>query len=64
MNPIAKRTVTALTTAAGVVALFLWCPLGAIPVVLLVLSSLVQLEFYIMARKYEPVTWFGLFMGG
>jgi len=63
MNPIAKRTITALTTAAGVVALFLWCPLRAIPAVLLVLSTLVQLEFYMIAKKYEPVTWLGLAMG-
>ena len=63
MNPIAKRTVTALLTAAGVVALFLWCPLKAIPPVLVVLSALVQLEFYMMVRKYEPVTWFGIFIG-
>ena len=64
MNHVAKRSIAALTTAAGVVALFLWCPLRAIPAVLLVLSTLVQLEFYIMARqKYRPVVWFGLAMG-
>ncbi len=64
MNPIVKRTISALVTAAGVVALFLWCPLVAIPAVLLILSSLVQLEFYLIARKYQPVIWFGLLVGG
>ena len=64
MNHVAKRTITALTTAAGVVVLFLWCPLRAIPALLLALSTLVQLEFYMMARRrYNPVTWFGLAMG-
>lgn len=64
MNHVAKRSIAALTTAAGVVALFLWCPLRAIPVVLIALSTLVQLEFYMMARqKYHPATWFGLLMG-
>jgi len=63
MNHIAKRTITALTAAAGVVMLFLWCPLRVVPAVIVVLSTLVQLEFYMIARKYEPVTWLGLVMG-
>lgn len=63
MNPIAKRTITALSTAACVVALFLWCPLRVIPVILLALSTLVQLEFYMVARKYRPATWLGIVLG-
>ncbi len=63
MNPILKRTLCGLAVGAGVIALFLYCPLKAIPVILLVVSMLLQLEFYQMAKKYEPVTWFGLLMG-
>jgi hypothetical protein len=40
-HPIARRVVTALATAAGVVALFLWCPLKALPPIIMVLSALV-----------------------
>ena len=50
-HPIARRVVTALATAAGVVALFLWCPLKALPPIIMVLSALVQLEFYQIAAK-------------
>ena len=63
MNKVAKRTVTGLAVGAGVIALFLFCPLKALIPVLLVLSALVQLEFYQMAKAYQPVTWFGLLMG-
>ena len=62
-HPIARRVVTALATAAGVVALFLWCPLKAFPPILMLLSALVQLEFYQMARKYEPSPRFGILLG-
>ena len=62
-HPIARRVVTALATAAGVVALFLWCPLKALPPLLMVLSALAQLEFYQMARRYEPVARFGILLG-
>lgn len=63
MNPILKRTLCGITVGLGVVALFLYCPLKVLPGVLLAVSALVQLEFYQMARAYEPVTWFGLMMG-
>ena len=63
MNPILKRTLCGLIVGLGVVAFFLYCPLKALPVVLLAVSALVQLEFYQMARTYEPVAWFGLLMG-
>ncbi|MGN0847763.1 MAG: phosphatidate cytidylyltransferase [Kiritimatiellia bacterium] len=63
MNPVLKRTLCGLAVGACVVAFFLYCPLRALPVVLLAVSTLVQLEFYQMARAYEPVAWFGLLMG-
>ena len=63
MNPTLKRTLCGLAVGAAVVAFFLYCPLKVVPVFLLAISLLVQLEFYQMARKYEPVTWFGLMLG-
>ena len=63
MNPIARRVVTALTTAAAVVGLFLYCPLKALAPILMVLSALVQLEFYQMAKAYQPVARFGILLG-
>lgn len=64
MNPVAKRTITGLTVGLGIIALFLYCPLRGILPIVFVLSLLAQLEFYQMARKYEPVTWLGLLAGG
>ena len=64
MDPIAKRTFSGLAVGAGIIALFLYCPLRGILPIVFVLSLLAQLEFYQMARKYEPVTWFGLLAGG
>lgn len=63
MNPVVKRTLCGIGVGALVVAFFLYCPLRAVPAVLLAISTLVQLEFYQMARRYEPVTWFGLLVG-
>lgn len=63
MNPIAKRTITALATAAALVALFLYCPLRMLPAIIVALSALVQLEFYQMAAKYHPVSRFGIALG-
>ena len=63
MNPIIKRTIAGLTVGLGVIALFLYCPLRGILPIVLALSTLAQLEFYQMAKKYEPVTWFGLLIG-
>ncbi len=64
-HPVFRRVVTALATAAGVVALFLWCPLKALPPIIMVLSALVQLEFYQIAAKrgYMPVPRFGILLG-
>ena len=65
MNPILKRTLCGLGVGALVIGLFLYCPLRALMPIVLVLSTFAQLEFYMMAKKkYEPVTWFGLLIGG
>ena len=63
MNPHLKRTLCGIAVGLGVIAFFLYCPLRVVPAVLLVISTLVQLEFYQMAKKYEPVSWFGILMG-
>ena len=63
MNPVAKRTIAGLAVGIGIIALFLYCPLRGILPIVLALSTLAQLEFYQMTRKYEPVTWFGLLVG-
>ena len=63
MNPVLKRTLVGILVGLLVIGLFLFAPLKVLPFVLLVLSALLQLEFYQMARKYEPVTWFGLLAG-
>ncbi len=63
MSPVLKRTLVGLTVGAGVVAFFLYCPLKVVPLVMLPLTLLVQLEFYQMVKKYEPVTWAGLAVG-
>ena len=64
-HSIARRVVTALSAAAGVVALFLWCPLRLMAPILMLLSALVQLEFYQIAAKrgYDPVPRFGILLG-
>ncbi len=63
MNHIAKRTIAGLLVGSSIIALFLYCPLRGILPIVLALSTLAQLEFYQMTRRYEPVTWFGLLMG-
>ena len=64
MNPVLKRTLAGLSVGALVIGLFVCAPLWTVLPILLVLSTLVQLEFYQMAKACEPVTWFGLLMGG
>ena len=63
MNHVAKRTLTGLAVGAGVIAIFLWCPLRAVLPIVVVLSALVQLEFYQMAKVREPATVFGIALG-
>ena len=63
MNPVLKRTLTGLSVGVGVIALFLWCPLRAVLPLVVVLSALVQLEFYQMAKEREPATYVGLLLG-
>ncbi|MGN0853309.1 MAG: phosphatidate cytidylyltransferase [Kiritimatiellia bacterium] len=63
MNKIAKRTLAGLAVGACVLGLFLRCPLPALVPILAILAILLQLEFYQMVRRYEPVTWLGLLMG-
>ena len=63
MNPVAKRTITGITTGLLVIGLFLYCPLRAILPIILMLSSFLQLEFYNLAKKSEPVVWLGLVFG-
>ena len=63
MNHVLKRTLTGLSVGAGVVALFLWCPLRAVLPLVVVLSALVQLEFYQMAKAREPAAGGGLLLG-
>lgn len=53
MNPIVKRTITGLATAAAVVAAFCFAPFSVVAPALIVLGSLVQTEFLQMAsRRY------------
>ena len=63
MNHVLKRTLTGLSVGAGVIAIFLWCPLRAVMPLVVVLSALVQLEFYQMAKVREPATVFGIALG-
>lgn len=63
MNKILKRVLTGLSVGAFVIGLFLYCPLRAILPIVFVLSTLVQIEFYQLIRKYEPATMFGVVVG-
>ena len=63
MNHVVKRTLTGVTVGLGVIALFLWCPLRAVMPLVVVLSALVQLEFYQMAKEREPASAVGLLLG-
>ena len=51
MNPTLKRTLCGLAVGSAVVVFFLYCPLKVVPIFLLAISLLVQLEFYQMAKK-------------
>jgi phosphatidate cytidylyltransferase len=63
MNHVAKRTLTGVSVGVGVIAIFLWCPLRAVLPIVVMLSALVQLEFYQMAKVRGPATMFGIALG-
>lgn len=64
MNPILKRTVTALTTAALAVCGLLFAPFEVLLPVMIALVGLVHLEFsQMVARKYEIFVWPGVLFG-
>jgi phosphatidate cytidylyltransferase len=63
VNHVLKRTLTGLSVGVGVIAIFLWCPLRGVMPLVVVLSALVQLEFYQMAKVREPATYVGLLLG-
>lgn len=63
MNHVVKRTLTGLSVGVGVIAVFLWCPLRAVMPLVAVLSALVQLEFYQMAKVREPAIVVGIALG-
>ena len=63
MNHVMRRTLTGLSVGLGVIAVFLWCPLRAVMPLVVVLSALVQLEFYQMAKVREPASVLGIALG-
>ena len=67
MNPIAKRTISALTTAALVVLAIIYAPPAWIPYAFAVLTALAVLEFALLLRKKLPLLslrgLFGLLVG-
>lgn len=64
MNHVARRTVTALATAALVVAGLVFLPLSVVVPALIALAALVHLEFLqMLSRRYETMTWLGLLTG-
>lgn len=61
MNPLVKRIVTALSTAAFVVCALIFLPVSAVLPAMILLALLVQLEFsQLVARKYETMPWAGI----
>ena len=64
MNPIVKRTVAALVTAAVVVTALLKLPFAAVKPALIALILLAQLEFaQMVARKHPILVWQGIAAG-
>lgn len=56
MNPLVKRIVTALTTAALVVCALIYLPVSVVLPAMILLALLVQLEFLqLVAKKYETM---------
>lgn len=64
MNHVAKRTITALSTAAVVVGLMLYLPFKVVLPVMIALAALVHLEFsQMVSKKHEIMTWTGVIAG-
>lgn len=64
MNPIFKRIVTALSTAAMAVCALLWVPFPVILPLMILLVAAVHLEFsQMVARKREILVWPGVVAG-
>ena len=67
MNPIAKRTISALTTAALVVLAIIYAPAAWIPYAFAVLTALAVLEFALLLKLKVPLLslrgLFGLLVG-
>ena len=55
MNPIAKRTISALTTAALVVLAIIYAPTGWISPVFAVLMALAVIEYSLLLKKKVPL---------
>ena len=64
MNPILKRIVTALSTAALVACALLWAPVDVILPAMILLVAAVHLEFsQMVSRKYDILVWPGVVAG-
>ena len=61
MNPLVKRIVTALTTAALVVCALIYLPVSVVLPAMILLALLVQLEFsQLVAKRYETMPVVGI----
>lgn len=61
MNPLVKRIVTALTTAALVVCALIYLPVSVVLPAMILLALLVQLEFLqLVAKRYETMPIVGI----
>lgn len=61
MNPLVKRIVTALTTAALVVCALIYLPVSVVLPAMILLALLVQLEFsQLVAKRYETMPIVGI----
>lgn len=61
MNPLLKRIVTALTTAALVVCALIYLPVSVVLPAMILLALLVQLEFsQLVAKRYETMPVVGI----
>ena len=67
MNPIAKRTISALTTAALVVLVIIYLPTKALPPIFSVVMALAVFEFALLLKRKVPLAsargMFGLVLG-